>query len=480
MSILSGTLGALAQRDASKDATKAQQRAADQQTQALLQMYNQTRSDFSPFLQSSYGALGELSGYTPQNTYYGGGPNSKSLAPGAMPGMASGQGSMGGLTGGMQMPMSGITGQAAPTANKWHGSTPYSPFNAKPAQNVVTYGGTGNGAEGPAANQFYGQPQGSLTSQPSITGTQQQYGQPGGIAGTSYSKTGPGLDPTGGASKYTDALAQMNPNIGVDPTGGAGQYLSQLGQMNPNIDTDATGGAQKYLDQLDSLKFELNLNDPLYQWRKDQTENAINQASAARGMYNSRPTINALGDANMALQSSELDRQFNQNYLAEKDRLGQAYDMASGLGSTRYGQAVDNYGRKYGQLGDMMSGSLQLGGINYGKATDDYNRGYGKNMDLYNQTMQGGQANYNKLIDLVKIGQGAAGSAGAAGQNTAQGLSSVYGNMGNANAMNSLMGGQNMANMFGGISSGLQNAGMLYGLGGGFGSDGFSLAKLFA
>lgn len=333
MSVISGTLGALAQRGASKDAAKAQQRAADQQTQALLQMYNQTRQDFSPFLQTGIGALGELSGYTPVS----GGMQT--------PAMPQQYGSM---TGGLQQLQSPNGGM--------------SPFGQLYTGNVQYYGGTGN-TDGMSTQQgTLGLPQsgqlGSLGGQP------QQMGQG---FGTTYQKTGPGADPTGGASKYFDLLDN----------------------------------------------FKVNEDDEVFKWRQGQAQKSIEQAAAARGMYNSRPTINALADANMALTGSEVERQQNQ--------LRNLYGMAMGLGG----------------------------------------------------------ANYNKLIDLVKIGQGAAGTAGGFGQNVAQGLSSVYGNMGNANAMNSLMQGQNMSNMFGGISSGLQNAGMLYGLGGGFGKDGFSMAKLF-
>jgi hypothetical protein len=100
-------------------------------------------------------------------------------------------------------------------------------------------------------------------------------------------------------------------------------------------------------------------------------------------------------------------------------------------------------------------------------------------MDLYNMAIKKGQLDYGKLLDAIKIGQGAAGSAGAASQNMGNQLSSVYGNVGNAQASNALLQGNNMSNLMGGISSGAQNLGLLYGMGGGFGSSGFSLANLF-
>ena len=132
---------------------------------------------------------------------------------------------------------------------------------------------------------------------------------------------------------------------------------------------DVTGGSKKFMDLLEKLDFKLDLNDPIYQWQKAQTEEAVNAAMAARGGYDSRVAINALADANMQLQSNEINRQYSQNYL-----------------------------RQYGQL-----------------------------VDLYNMANQQGQAKYNSLLDLVKIGSGASASAGQNAIYTGSALSDIYG-----------------------------------------------------
>jgi hypothetical protein len=245
-----------------------------------------------------------------------------------------------------------------------------------------------------------------------------------------------------------------------------------MGQINPTIATDPTGGAQKYLDQLDSLKFNLNPEDEIYKWREEQTRKTIDQAAAARGMYNSRPTINAQSDANMALQGQEVDRQFNQNYLAQQNQLQNLYNMALGIGGTQYGKSVDDYTRKYGQAADQFGMATQLGGIKYGQAADTYNRGYGQNMDAYNMSSQIGQTQYNKLLDAIKAGQGAAGAMGSIGANTAGGLASTYSNLGSNLGNIAMQQGQNNQSFWGGMGAMPMNYMMLQQLMGGGSSSG--------
>ena len=90
------------------------------------------------------------------------------------------------------------------------------------------------------------------------------YAAPGGTI-----KTGPGIDPTGGSSQFMQQLQGINPMIGVDPT----------------------GGADKYMTMLENLQFQVDPNDPTYQWRQKETEKAVNQAAAARGMWSRHPAI---------------------------------------------------------------------------------------------------------------------------------------------------------------------------------------------
>lgn len=95
---------------------------------------------------------------------------------------------------------------------------------------------------------------------------------------------------------------------------------------------------------------------------------------------------------------------------------------------------------------------------------------------------------YNRLIDAIKIGQGAAGSAGQAGQNYANAASQTAANLGNiytnnANALNSIYSNaansiNNAANSAGNNAMGLIATGVKSGWWGSGGSPGVSAESL--
>lgn len=248
------------------------------------------------------------------------------------------------------------------------------------------------------------------------------YGTPGGFNGRgslSFSDYDANLPPGGAYSP--NALRntqQVIPSIpgtppetkyeqtgpGIDPTGGAGAYMAKLEDLEFNPG-DITGGADKYKAALEELTFELDTNDPIYQWRLKEGEKAINQAAAARGGWNSRAAINQLSDYTMGLSADEVDRQYEQNYLRRYNQLSDQYNMALTLGGKEYAANTDNYLKKYAQL-----------------------------MDLYNMAGQLGGKEYGKLLDLANLGYGAAGGSASNALATGGQLSSVYGNMGAQNA----------------------------------------------
>ena len=131
-----------------------------------------------------------------------------------------------------------------------------------------------------------------------------------------------------------------------------------------------------------------------------------------------RPVINALSQGNIALTADESEKQF---------------------------------GRALGTYGTNVQTALAQYGADYGKETDIYNTGYGKLTDLYNMSMQTGGADYNKLIDLIKIGQGSAGTAGAGATATGQGLANTYGQLGSSLSQSAIASGQAESDMWGGI-----------------------------
>jgi hypothetical protein len=196
---------------------------------------------------------------------------------------------------------------------------------------------------------------------------------------------------------------------GIDPTGGSGKYLNQLEGM---------GGLNLPGLNLDKFSFQFDPNDPTYKFRQQEMEKTINQAAAARGNWNSRPTINALAYGNMGLTADESEKQFTR-------------------GLAGYGANTQTALAQYG--------------ADTGRAKDLYGSQYGKLTDLYNMSQQLGGLDYQKVLDQVKIGQGAAGTAGQGALATGQGLSQTYGNLGNQLANNAMTQGQVQSDMWSGM-----------------------------
>lgn len=113
------------------------------------------------------------------------------------------------------------------------------------------------------------------------------------------------------------------------------------GDLQALRDLDIGGSAQKYMDQLEKLEFKFDENDPIYQWRQAENARQVNQFMASRGNYDSRAALNALTNSGMALQESEVARQFNQNYLPQYQKLKDLYAMGLNTDINKYGQLLD-------------------------------------------------------------------------------------------------------------------------------------------
>ncbi len=187
--------------------------------------------------------------------------------------------------------------------------------------------------------------------------------------------------------------AEMLPDT-IPPYGDAATYAQQIGEMEgPNLPQLNLG----------DFSYQFDPNDPTYQYRQQEMQKTIDQAAAARGGYNSRAAINALSEGNMALTADESYQQFQ---------------------------------RALGTYGANTQADLSQYSADYGRATDLYNAERGNLTDLYNMATQMGMADYNQVIDMLKIGQGAASTAGMGAQNYGNQGSAVYGNL--ANVQNQL------------------------------------------
>ena len=218
-----------------------------------------------------------------------------------------------------------------------------------------------------------------------------------------------------------------------DATGGADQYLTELMNLTFPSGVDPTGGMQTYIDQLAGLDFQLDTNDPIYQWRAAENERTVNQFMASRGGYDSRAAANMLLSSGMELQAQETERQFNQRYLA-----------------------------KYNQLTDLAKLSFEKGQAEYGAATDKYGADVAKATTGFNAAMTMGSAKYNQLLDLVKAGTGASAASGATGQSASNQLVNVYGQAGQAQQNALLQQGAATAQMWNNVGQSSNNALMAY------------------
>jgi len=77
----------------------------------------------------------------------------------------------------------------------------------------------------------------------------------------------------------------------------------------------------------------LNETDPIYMWKQKEAEKAVNAALAARGLYNSRPGINALSEAAMKVSSDEAEKQWNRAFSLAG--LGENAAAATGYMGTK-------------------------------------------------------------------------------------------------------------------------------------------------
>lgn len=149
-------------------------------------------------------------------------------------------------------------------------------------------------------------------------------------------------------------------------TSGVDQLLAERPRDASNWFRSAGGYARGLEDY--GANFQFDPTEPIYQQRLEQSQEGIDKILSSRGLFNSRPGMNMIQDSFENIQATEFDKQ---------------------------------YGRGYSNLTDLFNMSTQLGGIEY-----------------------------SKLLDLAKIGQGAAGSAGQFGVETGRGIANSYSDIG--------------------------------------------------
>lgn len=212
-----------------------------------------------------------------------------------------------------------------------------------------------------------------------------------------------GNHPTSGY-QFDATSGQMRPQTQVEQTvGQAGQWgQPYVNALNGIL--QAQGPAPK-LDTPAAFNFQA---DPGYQFTKQQGEDAINAAAAARGDFFGGRVGKELAAFN------------------------------SGLADTTYGNAYNRYlqGNTDARATNSQQYNQWQNGVNnaLGIATQGYNAGMGLESLAYGRGLQADQTNWDRMSQVANAGQGAANATGVASQNYGSGGSQQYGNIGQANA----------------------------------------------
>ena len=230
--------------------------------------------------------------------------------------------------------------------------------------------------------------------------------------------------------------ALSSDNYQLPPSQQVSQFQASQGSELPGYNAPGQFQAGQNTG-LQDFKFELNPDDPIYKWKQKQMEDAINRAAAARGNYNSRASINALGEGNMALAAQEMNDQYGRQLTESgisNDLANQRYGRGMGEYQLGYGQNMDTYNIKNAQAGAQYGRDVQQYGFDNQAIQQNNALARGDVMDKFNmdRALYGDQ--YGQFIDALKVGQGTANAAGNNAMITGQGLASSAQASGDANA----------------------------------------------
>jgi len=286
---------------------------------------------------------------------------------------------------------------------------------------------------------------------------------------------------------YQNALGQQTPMYGAfaAPAGsdlptyqsGAGQLQYQnLAGAPPTYQNlagappeyQATGGYGAF-GQGDRFNWDTNalLNDPGYQFTRDQALQGTERAENALGNQNSGGILTALQDRAGGV-AAQYGQDFRRTAAAENamnygrdvgeygmgvarnqdiyNRNTQDYGIQSARNQDIYGRGLQDYGVQAARNQDIYGRGVQDYGINAGRNTEMYNRGisdygigtdranalYGRGAQEYgfdvgrNTDQYGRDQNYlSRLSDLSSGGQNAAAQLGGFGANTASNIGNI-------------------------------------------------------
>lgn len=171
-------------------------------------------------------------------------------------------------------------------------------------------------------------------------------------------------------SEYNDLAGQKNAlETGYNIYMGSGSSNYRKVKRNTSYATEIAAKLARFRELeaqkrgYDAISGYNMQETPAYQWQQQQGEKSINRALAARGMYNSRPAVNALSDFNMGLNAQETDKQIGRLSQLANFGMGSAANvgnMTVNTGANMAGQAA-NTGQNI--AGMMMQDGQQRGSM---------------------------------------------------------------------------------------------------------------------
>lgn len=140
-------------------------------------------------------------------------------------------------------------------------------------------------------------------------------------------------------------------------------------------------------------------------------------------------------------------------------KQSEGYQAQNSLAQQALQRQLNARGLNYGATGASAAAELsqKLTASDYDKYRQDLQQRYQGLSTDFSQLMGVNQNEYNRLLDATKIGQGAAASAGQAGNSYAQQASSALQNMANATGQAATAAGQAQAGLWSGLGTASAN-----------------------
>jgi hypothetical protein len=414
-SIASGVIGSNAaghaadtQAQAANNAALLQKQAADQALAFSKQQYGNSLNIMAPWLNTGQSAIQRLSalmGLRPNQGLPPGVINPN--APAASPNQIGGGGFVRQGTGPNGTAGDAVLPLAAGAAGGPSIAQRFSAMDAQPNSAQVPMTGSPGQNFGPS--QFTGDPN-DPTGQFNPGGTgglgvNPATGTPG--AGTSGGFQNPDANNFGTFGSPTTASTNQ---------GSTGQVARTDGGGDPNAPqsgdpSDFGSLAQGFNEQFQSPTDVTEQNDPGYQFRLKQGQEALQNSAAARGGLLSGGTAKALSDYNQNSASAEYGNVYNRAYnnfttrynifKQNQNDLFNRYATLSGIGQTSAGQLSNAGLTTAGQVGNILQNSATNIGQQYNNAAAANASGYVGSANAINGAIGSGTNTLSSLALLL-------------------------------------------------------------------------------